>query len=89
MSINITAIAPPLRRLFDECREIRPLLDAERTDIAHGRCKPWKRLEREYCLKEVCHIFALGDVDTTLDAFESELLQYECDVGVCLRDIFG
>jgi len=44
--VSLTWMVALWSGLLDEGREIRPLLDAERADVAHGGRKPWKRFER-------------------------------------------
>jgi len=63
--------------LLDENREIRRLLDTERADIAHATREPGETLEGIDGAKELREVLVLADVDTALDALESEVPSVE------------
>lgn len=70
-------------------REIGPLLNPERADIAHGLREPGPRAQGLDRRKEVRHVFVLGDVEAALNAAKTVIAQNGADFGVGLRHAFG
>jgi hypothetical protein len=59
---------------FEESREVGPLLDTERANVAHTSCEPLQRLQGVHGGKEIGQILALANVDAALNIGESMAL---------------
>lgn len=74
---------------FHHCRKIRPLLNAERANIAHRFGKPCAGAQRLNGQKQLRHILAVGDIQTALHPAKAELRQNRAYFGISLGDAFG
>ena len=69
---------------LDHCCKVRPLLNAECTNISHRFRKPRASSQRLNGKEQVGHIFVIGDIQATLNAPETIFTKGSTDFGVCL-----
>jgi hypothetical protein len=62
--------------------KVRPLLDTEGANIAHGPWEPRERLELLYRGEKVCHVLVVRHIQASLDRTEAVACQSRTDLGV-------
>lgn len=71
--------------LLNHGREIRPLLNFERTNVAYDIRKPLERLQCHERRKQIRHVFLIVGVEAALNASEAVFFEGGGYVGVSLR----